>query len=120
MVKYTATAVAIALAAAVTALGWNGNLTSTYTLAALTSLLAGVGGLGALVIGSPQPNSDALPHAIIGVVILAAITALGLHGTLTANQLAEVFAPVTVATAVVAGNVSKSAASPTSTTGQVN
>ena len=120
MTKYASLAVTVVLLASVTALGWNGNLSSTDVLAALTGLLAGVGGLGALIIGSPQPNSDALPHAIIGALVIAALTVLGIHGTLDASQLAAVYSGVIVGSAVVAGNVSKTAASPTSTTGQVN
>ena len=117
MTRYASTAVAVTLLASVTALGWNGNLSSTDVLAALTGLLAGVGGLGALIVGSSQPNSDALPHAIIGTLVIAALTVLGIHGTLNARQLAAVYSGVIVGTAVVAGNVS---ASTPGRTGQVN
>ena len=119
MTKYASSAVVIVTLGAVTALGWNGNLTSTNVLAALTGLLAGVGGLGALIIGSTQPNSTALPHALIGALIIAALTLLGIHGTLSADQLATIFSGVIVGGAVVAGNVASAPSSP-GAAGQVN
>ena len=119
MTKYASSIVAVTTIAAVTALGWTGNLSSTDTLAALTAMLTLIGGLGVLVVGSTQPNSNALPHALLAVAILAALTVLGIHGTLTSNQLAVIFAGIIPVGAVVAGNVSASGSSPT-TTGQVN
>ena len=119
MTKYASSVVVIVTLAAVTALGWTGNLSSTNVLAALTGLLAGVGGLGALIIGPTQPNSVALPHALIGALIIGALTVLGIHGTLSADQLATVFSGVIVGGAVVAGNVTAPSSSPGST-GQVN
>lgn len=105
MTKYASVTVALATLAAVTVLGWSGSLSSNDTVAALAALLAIVGGLGTLIVGSAQPNSNALPHAIIGLCVLVSITVLGVHGTLSGTQLGLIFSAIIPGGAVVAGNI---------------
>lgn len=105
MTRYASVIAALSVLAAITVLGWRGDLGSTDVFSALSALLAIVGGLGVLIVGSTQPNANALPHAIIGLCILVAVTVLGIHGTLTTSQLTVIFSAVIPGGAVVAGNI---------------
>lgn len=79
---------ALAILAVIGTLGATGHLNSTQVNTMLLALIGAIGVSGALVLGSPAPNINALPHIILAVFVLGLTVALSLLNILSN---AEVF-----------------------------
>ncbi len=93
------TIVGLALLAAITVFGYTGHLNAADTYAAIMSLIGLVGATGIYVLASSWSNANALPHLVVGVGILGAVTALGLHNVFGSSQILALLALVVTGTA---------------------
>lgn len=93
------TVVGLAFLAMITVLGYTGHMTPTDTVTAIWALIGLVGSTGLFVLASQLSNSNAVPHLIVGVAMMAAIVTLGLHDVLHSAQLENFLALLLTGTA---------------------
>lgn len=95
---------ALVLLAAITLLGYTGHWTAVEVLGPMGLMLGVVVGHGGWVIGSPNQDTQLLPHAVIAAGLVGSATALNLHNIFTNSQALGIFSPI-VGAIIVGGGI---------------
>ena len=99
------TVVGLVLLAALTVFGYTGHVSASDTYNTLLAFIALVGASGLYVLASTWANSNAMPQLIVGVAIIGALVALGLHDVFTSTQLQGIMMLLLTGAAVGTGGV---------------
>ena len=89
------TLAALAILAVIGTLGATSHLSSTQVNTMLLAVIGAIGVSGALVLGSPSPNVNALPHLILAVFVLGLVVALSLQNVLDNGQVFGMIGAIT-------------------------
>src|ERR1700676_3197319 len=99
-------ALALALLALAGALGARHTLSAADSFSIVMAVLGAVGISGGIILGSATPNTSLVTHLIILMAALAVVTALGVIGIYSSQQILSVVALAIGGGAWAAGNAS--------------
>ena len=100
------TLVGLVLLAALTVFGYTGHLSPSDTYSALLGLVGLVGASGLYILASTVfTNTSAVPHLIVGIGIIGAVVALGLHDVFASGQITALLTLIFTGTAAGSGAI---------------
>ena len=103
------TLVGLVLLGALTVFGYTGHLSAADTYTGLLAFIGLVGASGIYVLASNLTNAAAVPHLIVGIAVVGALIALGLHNVFASAQIVAILGLLLTGTAATVGTVQATA-----------